>query len=332
MTNEQINEKLQNRRFKNGYNPPKEDLIFSITQGEKVHTIGNLQSIVCFQGLPKAGKSSFITTCISSAFTTWDFFGMKLNFPPNRKRLCFIDTESSESDYYNILHRIKSQMICDPLPHNFDSFLFREDAPADIITMINVYLEQNSDCSILVIDGILDLIADFNSVDQSFYLIQWLKTITKRFNILVLCVLHLGKKDQNSIGHIGSFLDRKSQSVLKVTKNKENKTIDLEPHFLRSSDDFDPIRIMNINGNFVQIIDAQNNTDDKISGIDKTRVIFNLLTEPKSYTQLLDDLSEMVGKGKTTCKSILKNWINEGLIVKKGNMYEKNKGSRSHPY
>jgi hypothetical protein len=323
MTNEQINEKLQNRRFKHGYNPPKEDLIFSITQGQKVHTIGNLQSIVCFQGLPKAGKSSFITTCISSAFTTWDFFGMKLNFPPNRKRLCFIDTESSESDYYNTLNRIKSQMLCDPLPHNFDSFLFREDAPSDIIHMINVYLEQNLDCSILVIDGILDLIADFNSVDQSFYLIQWLKNITKKYNILVLCVLHLGKKDQNSIGHIGSFLDRKSQSVLKVSKNKEKQTIDLEPHFLRSSDDFDPIRIMNQQGNFVQINDVQIAGDEKISGIEKTRIVFNLLPEPKVYTQMLDDLSEMVGKGKTTCKGILKNWINEGLIVKKGNVYQK---------
>lgn len=318
MTND-LHEKLNSRKFRNGYKPPEENVIFSI-QGKN---IGTSQSFVCFQGLPKAGKSTFITSAIASAFTHWDIFGMKINFPKNRKRICYIDTESSDFDYYRVLERIRSQIICDPLPHNFDSFLFREDDPQDIQSMIEIYLDENPDCSVLVIDGILDLIADFNSVEQSFYLVQWLKRITKKHDLLILCVLHLGKKDQNSIGHIGSYLDRKSQSVLKIEKNKEKRTLDLIPTFLRSTDDFDPISIQSNGGQWYQVTDDPVQKGSYIFGMEKISLINKLLPDPKTYKDLIADFSEFTSKGQTTAKKIVKDWINEGSILKIGDQYQK---------
>jgi len=318
MTND-LHEKLNSRKFRNGYKPPEENVIFSI-QGKN---IGTSQSFVCFQGLPKAGKSTFITSAIASAFTHWDIFGMKINFPKERKRICYIDTESSDFDYYRVLERIRSQIICDPLPHNFDSFLFREDSPQDIQSMIEIYLQENKDCSVLVVDGILDLIADFNSVEQSFYLVQWLKKITKQHDLLILCVLHLGKKDQNSIGHIGSYLDRKSQSVLKIEKNKDKKTLDLIPTFLRSTDDFDPISIQYTGGNWHQVNADQVQKGSYIYGMEKTSLINKLLFENRTYKDLISDFAEFTGKGQSTAKKIVKEWINEGSIFKVGDHYQK---------
>lgn len=318
MTND-LHEKLNSRKFRNGYKPPEENVIFSI-QGKN---IGTSQSFVCFQGLPKAGKSTFITSAIASAFTHWDIFGMKINFPKERKRICYIDTESSDFDYYRVLERIRSQIICDPLPHNFDSFLFREDSPQDIQSMIEIYLQENKDCSVLVIDGILDLIADFNSVEQSFYLVQWLKKITKQHDLLILCVLHLGKKDQNSIGHIGSYLDRKSQSVLKIEKNKEKKTLDLIPTFLRSTDDFEPISIQYTGSNWHQVNSDPVPKGTYIYGMEKISLINKLLDHAKNYKDLISDFSEFTGKGQTTAKKIIKDWIAEGSIVKIGELYQK---------
>lgn len=318
MTND-LHEKLNSRKYKRGYQPPNENIIFSI-QGKN---IGTSQSFVCFQGLPKAGKSTFITSAIASAFTHWDIFGMKINFPKNRKRICYIDTESSDFDYYRVLERIRSQIICDPLPHNFDSFLFREDSPEEIQSMIEIYLDENKDCSVLVIDGILDLISDFNSVEQSFFLVQWLKKITKKHDLLILCVLHLGKKDQNSIGHIGSYLDRKSQSVLKIEKNKEKKTLDLIPTFLRSTDDFDPISIQYTGGNWYQVTDDPIQKGSYIFGMEKISLINKILTEPKLYKDIVSDFSEFTGKGITTAKKIIKDLISEGSIIKVGDHYQK---------
>lgn len=317
MTND-LHEKLNSRKFKNGYQPPDENVIFKIAN----KPIGSSCSFVTFVGLPKAGKSTFITSAVASAFTTWDIFGMKLDFPKDRKRICYIDTESSDYDYYRVLERIRGQILLDRLPSNFDSFLFREDNPHDIQSMIEIYLKENPDCSILVIDGILDLISDFNSVEQSFFLVQWLKKITKQHDLLILCVLHLGKKDQNSIGHIGSYLDRKSQSVLKIEKNKEKRTLDLIPTFLRSTDDFDPISIQHSNGQWYQVSDDPLPKGEYLFGMEKRSLMTKLLFEPKNYKDLITEFSEFTGKGQTTAKKIIKDWINEGSIYKSGDMYK----------
>jgi hypothetical protein len=220
------------------------------------------------------------------------------------------------------LDRIRTQIITDHLPHNFDSFLFREDSPNEIQQMIEIYLQENPDCSILVLDGILDLISDFNSVEQSFYLIQWLKKITKIHNLLILCVLHLGKKDQNSIGHIGSYLDRKAQSVLKIEKNKENKTIDLSATFLRSSDEFNPISIYYSGSSWTQAHNTQDKSGTYIFGMEKTSLINRILYQPRKYSELLSELEEFTGKGSTTCKKVVKDWLLDGSIIKSGELYK----------
>jgi hypothetical protein len=321
MTNEIVKEKLIKRKYKKNFDPPHEDILFSIQQ----KTIGCTQSFVCFQGLPKQGKSLYITSAIASAFTTWDIFGMKLTFPENRKRLCYIDTESSEYDFYKVLGRIEKQILS-PLPENFDSFLFREDGPKDIMDMLDEYLNTNNDCSILVIDGILDLISDFNSVTESFLLVQWLKKITKIHNLLVLIVLHQSKRDKLSLGHIGSFLDRKSQSVLSVEKNADTKTIDLAPIFLRSADSFDPISIQYIGDGWTEIHNnSKSNNEQKIHGIELKRLLNSILIEPKNYNSLLADLCESIGKGQTTGKKIIKDWINQNIIIKSGDLYKQKK-------
>jgi hypothetical protein len=317
MTND-LHEKLQQRKYKQNFTIPDENIIFTING----KNIGCTQSFVCMQGLPKAGKSLFITSAISSAFTPYDIFGMKINFPIDRKKICYCDTESSDFDYYNVLERIRLQIGLTNLPAGFDSFLFREDSPKDILDMLEIYLSENLDCSILVIDGILDIISDFNSVEQSFFLIQWLKKITKVYNILVLCVLHLGKKDQNSIGHIGSYLDRKAQSVLKIEKNKEKKTIDLMPQFLRSTDDFDTISIQYVGNRWEKVQSDPVDKSNFIFGMEKISLLNRILPDPKKYAELLTDLIEFTGKGQTTCKKILKDWILDNTIQKVGDYYK----------
>jgi len=314
---------LEERKFKNNYSPPEESIVMTIQD----KTIGCLQSFVVVQGLPKNGKSLITTSLISSAFTPYDIFSMKIKFPEGRKRLCYVDTESSEFDFYKVLERIKKQIIASAIPDNLDAYLFREDAPNDIMGMVDIYLNENSDCSVLVLDGILDLIADFNSVHESFSLIQWMKKITKQHNLLLVCVLHLGKKDGLSIGHIGSFLDRKAQSVLKVEKNKEANTIDLSPQFLRSIDTFNPISIQFTGNHWEQVNNEKINDINSIDGIDKKFLLNRVLEIPKTYKQLVQDFSEAIGKGHTTTKKIIRDFINEGTIVKNGEMYENKKRS-----
>jgi hypothetical protein len=99
-----------------------------------------------------------------------------------------------------------------------------------------------------VLDGLLDLILNYNSEEECRLLIQFIKRITAQFNILLITVLHLGKKDKETLGHLGSASDRYAQSTLIIEKDKDQQTYNLSPKFMRSDADFETVSIKNFQG------------------------------------------------------------------------------------
>lgn len=248
MTNEQILQQLESRKYKPDYIPPTDYKVFTIND----KLVGSLQNYVCFTGLPKTGKSTFLSALIASALHPNDFFSMKINLPDDRKRICYIDTESSDYDFYRQMERIRRFIDLHRLPEKLDAFAVREDNHKTIMQYIETYLLKTPDCAVLIIDGLLDLIMNYNDEAESRQLVQFLKTITKRFNVLIITVIHLGKKDNQTLGHLGSASDRYAQSTLLVEKDKEQQCFTLSSRFMRSDEDFQAISIKFINGSYVE--------------------------------------------------------------------------------
>lgn len=235
---------LNLRRYNPGYIPPKETTVLSINQ----KICGTFENYVVISGLPKSCKSTFLSAFTASALMPDDVWNIKINLHQDRRRIAYFDTESSAYDMYRQMERIKKFTKRDYLPwDHFDAFNVREDEPSRIIEFINCYLENNI-CSVIIIDGLLDLCNDFNDTLEAKRITNWLKRITKLYNILVICVVHLGKKDGNTLGHLGSFADRYAQTVLEVVKDKEQQVFTLQSKFMRSDQDFDPISIKNFLG------------------------------------------------------------------------------------
>ena len=246
---EDLLKQFEKRRYNPEYTPAPDHRI--LTVGDKV--VGSLQNYVVFSGLPKAGKSTFVAAAAASAIHPGEMFNIKINLPDNRKRICYIDTESSDYDFHRQMERIKKFSLRTSLPDNFDAFAVREDAPNTIKKYIDNYIELYEDCSVVIIDGLLDLILYFNDELESRKLVNWLKKITKVNNILIIVVLHLGKKDGMTLGHLGSMTDRYAVSTLEVVKDKEQQAFILQSKFMRSDADFEPIALKNYDGNFYQI-------------------------------------------------------------------------------
>lgn len=74
---------------------------------------------------------------------------------------------------------------------------------------------------IIVIDGIRDLMANFNDLDESSALIKYLQDLTADLGCAVVCVLHenKGKDDSNMRGHLGTELLNKLYDCYEVSKN-----------------------------------------------------------------------------------------------------------------
>jgi hypothetical protein len=311
-----IDELLELRKYKPDYVPNKDNVILRI--GGKV--VGASMNYIIFGGLPKAGKSSYLNSCIASAFVPYDIFTMKINLPDNRRKICLFDTESSDYDYYNRIESIKRFAELENLPDWFNSFQVREDGTGTIRRMVERYLELNPDCSVLVLDGLLDLIINYNDEKESSMLTKWLKKITKVHDILIISVLHFNKSNDHTTGVIGSHSDRFAQSTLDIKKDKDNNTYVMSSRFMRSDSDFEPITLMNFSGNLQQVAnDSVKPKSKKASDLDlieSQRLCKQIVTIPMQYSEIVDEIKERTAESNTYAKQLMKIWISKGMVSK----------------
>jgi len=287
------------------------------------HT-GSVENFVTFSGLPKTGKSSFIAGLVASAFVPYEVFSMKIHLPRERKKICYFDTESSDYDFYRQINKIKGFSELSELPPTFNAFQVREDASASIRRMIERYLELNPDCAVIIIDGLLDLLTNYNDERESSLLAKWLKKVTKIYKVLVITVLHQSKSNLSTTGHIGAASDRFAQSTLDIVKDRDKNTYVLSSRFMRSDSDFDPITLMNFNGVFQQVETETNKPIiiKKASDLDDMEVtrLCNLIVNiPMDYNDIVDEIIERTANGKTFAKNLVKIWISKSLIIKDHN-------------
>ena len=217
----------------------KEDRIYFIIDDNIIGTAGNF---ITFSGLPKAGKSTFISALISSHISKRDIFSFKVFSYMEKNRIALFDTEQSPYDFNRSIKRIKNLSGAKDIFKNFDAFLCREDSSFEILKLIYTYLKSTPECSVLIIDGILDCVDNFNDEGASKKLIRYLKKWSSMFECLIVTILHTSKGSGQTLGHYGSASDRYSQSTLNIEKSKEGTFI-CSPKFLRSSKDFNPIEI-----------------------------------------------------------------------------------------
>lgn len=242
---------LQQRKFVEGEAIPIQQILLKIDD----RIIGTLQNFVIISGAPKTGKSTFTAALLASAINkgSHEVFKIKLQPLKQRNKLAYFDTESSQYDFHKQIERLKKFANIKILPKNFSAFNFREDSPGTILQLIETYLKENLECSVIVIDGILDLLLNYNDETESRNLIIWLKKITKIYDILVVAILHTGKNSNETLGHLGSNTDRWAQSTLLVQRNKESDQLVLSSKFLRSDADFEPIAIKYVGGTYCEV-------------------------------------------------------------------------------
>lgn len=219
---------LNNHHYKENYQPKKEDTIFKIADS----TIGTKGNFIVYSGLPKAGKTTFLAAAIASAYSkNKSIFQQSLS----SEMIGYFDTESSENDFYNNLTRIKHIGNIKKFNPNFNAFFVREYGAEMIRNLIEYYIIKQAP-AVVVIDGLLDIINNYNNETESKQVIDWLKKITSIYNCLIIGVIHLGKRDGHTLGHFGSMVDRYAQSVLTVTRDELNKNIySLSAKYLRSA-------------------------------------------------------------------------------------------------
>jgi hypothetical protein len=300
-----------------------------ITIANKVILTEN--NFITISGLPKSRKTSFMQFFIASAITGKTEVQIKTNINKGDK-IVLIDTEQSIHDFSKQNKFLKRIIEKQKLPNFFSAYLFREYEPETILQAIELICEQQKP-KLIFIDNLTELAINPNDIAEAKKIIQFLKRITTKYNLGIICLLHLSKSNSFTLGNLGSYADRGAQSVLKVSLDKESDTSTLDCLMLRSDAHFDPITI-GYNEEQKRYTETEHRPEEKEKhkkfSMDnfteeeiKTRVqIIFEMREEYDYSPLITELQKIFGVGQTIAKQkILPYLVYSKIIIAEQGIY-----------
>jgi len=225
MDREQLNH-LTNKLYETRLDPAKEidepPVLLSVVERLGTQTVYkpilSLGDLSLIQGRQKSKKTFFTSAICTSILNEYSFMNKLNSTPPDNTTIAIFDTE--QSDYYA---QITNKRIFDAsAKEDFYYFALRDSSPNERQQIIEHFLKSHKGkISYLLIDGIVDLLFDFNDLKECSELVQWVMKITKEYNIHISCILHENNSDGKARGHIGTMLAQKAETVLRIKKNEK---------------------------------------------------------------------------------------------------------------
>jgi hypothetical protein len=209
------------------------------------HPLLTMQNISVIGGKAKSRKSGWASVLASMVINPnsnrddWQRMrGSRLTAerPYQRSGVLFFDTEQSTYHVFAMMRRVLYMADRNPAKGESGSnpasplhmFALRDFHPSERLQFIAATIERHADtCSLVIIDGIRDVVLNINSEEEATMMASWLLSVTKRHNIHLTCVLHENKGSDSLRGHIGTELMNKSEAVFTVTKGSTKATADL---------------------------------------------------------------------------------------------------------
>jgi hypothetical protein len=184
-------------------------------------TYGNLSVVTA---PPKTMKTFFISLLASVYLSGTNIYGGNLKGHKGNGHLLHIDTEQGLWHCQKVFKRPLT-MDSSINTNNYHTFGLRSIDHKMRIDFIDYYLENKIDKpSLIIIDGIADLCSDANSIIESNALVQRLMEWSAKYKCHIITVIHQNYGSQKlGTGHLGSFLEKKAETVIALEANTVNK-------------------------------------------------------------------------------------------------------------
>lgn len=182
-----------------------------------VMSLGNISATI---GAAKS-KKTFFSTMISAAFNSGKEFAFKTYL--GDKNFLYVDTEQSKNHVQKVAKRICT--ISKIGMDRFDIIALREYAEPELRTAILEHAIMSGKYAIVILDGIVDLIYDFNDLRESTIIVNKLMSWSEKYNCHINTVLHTNKDKKNARGHLGTALMNKAETIIRITRQDTNSSI-----------------------------------------------------------------------------------------------------------
>ena len=219
------------------YNQKSYD-IYACTEGE-------MSAIVA----PSKTMKSFFATSLVSAFIG----GKKIQekFPilkSHRAEKCTVlhfDTEQGKHYAQKTFRRVGD--LSDTHKVEYMPFATRSLSAEHRVKLVDEIIKRqrekfNTDVKLVVIDGIADLVDNTNDIVVSKVVSDYLMKWTNDFKLHIICVIHKNfGENSKPVGHLGSFVTKKAETVFLLNRNDETKDIEVTCDYSRGYG-FEPFR------------------------------------------------------------------------------------------
>lgn len=195
--------------------PPEENLL-------EIDHVGcfALKDLVAIKAKQKAGKSTLIGILIA-AMLCGQWNKVKRVFD-RQIRILYIDTEMKERDTNKLNHKVL-RMAKLPIKQVEGLYFInlRKLTTQECHDIVPRFIEVLRP-DIVFIDGIVELVSDFNGVEESQSVVREHLMLAEKFNCCICEVLHVNKArdDNNMRGHLGTILSQKASNVFECQKDK----------------------------------------------------------------------------------------------------------------
>jgi hypothetical protein len=220
--------KLDNHRLHLTQPPPKPVSVYSLV-GQQISTAGNI-TVISAQA--KSGKTAVVGAQLASVLSAedraegcGDFLGFT-GAPHDGKAVIYFDTEQAPYDAWTLLHRASLRAEVKTWPENFRFYSLADVATPERRKMLSLEMKRaEQECRGIhstFIDGVADLCLDPNDPAESFSLVEELQSLAIGHRCPLITVLHenpSGAETGKTRGHLGSQLERKAESNLRVFKD-----------------------------------------------------------------------------------------------------------------
>lgn len=314
---------------------PPEHCVLSVN-GVPFFAKGDIHGIKAKQ---KQGKTTAISL-MAAAILGCDRFAPKAILPTDEAgeeramKVIFFDTEQKKQDTKLFYERV---LTLADMPLDEDSYdqlqvypLRQLDTDELLPTIETIIRHERPD--VAFIDGVVDLMGDFNDLETSKELIRKLLQLATECDCAIVNVLHTNKdKDDNNMrGHLGTILAQKAGNVLECTKKGSIFTVSSADSrhqevpswsfmFADDSSIVDGEQALRQMEAQAQQDKKEKQEDDRLQrDAARREAVFSIINQHHgrvSRSTLMDELGNRIQRGPTTIKGILTDLKNEGAIL-----------------
>lgn len=192
---------------------------------------GSYGDFSCIVGASKSRKT-FLKSMVIASFIGGNSNLLIPSFKGHRKTDSVViefDTEQSKFHAQRVVRR-----VCDMVGGNYGlykTYGLRPYSPRERFEFIEYIImesEFKNNIGLISIDGYVDLVTDFNSLEQASGLVEKLMKWTSLGNLHCTGVLHKNFGSDKPVGHVGSAVLKKAETIVFVEKDGDFTNVKCE--------------------------------------------------------------------------------------------------------